>query len=88
MSRFIVMTATAQMPASVRSPYQRVAVVEVDEAILGPDELPKMISPRARGVIRVVETWERCFVGSSDRCAFRRALVEACAMVERLEGKS
>ena len=81
MSRYIVMTSTAQMPSSVRSPYRRVAVVETD---LPEGAEPKMISERARGVIRIVETWERQFVGATEKCAYQRALSEAEALVEKL----
>ena len=59
MDRFIVMTASARMPSSYRGAYRRVAVVETS----GVTE-PKMISERARGCVRVVETWERCSVGT------------------------
>lgn len=83
MSRFIIMTSTAKMPSSVRSPYRNVAVVETD---LPEGEEPKMISTRARGVIRIVEMWERCNVGTSDRSAYAVALKSAHMLVEALEG--
>lgn len=81
MTRYIVMTATAQMPSSVRSAYRRVAVVETD---LPEGEEPKMISDRARGVVRIVETWERCNVGRNVRSAYARACEAAEAMAEEL----
>lgn len=81
MSRYIVMTATAKMPASVKSPYRRVAVIETD---LPEGEEPKKIDARDKHVLRIVETWERQFVGATERCAYQRALAEAEAMVERL----
>jgi hypothetical protein len=43
-----------------------------------------MISPRARGVVRIVQTWERLHVGITERGAYQRALVEARALAERL----
>ena len=43
MTRFVVMTATAKMPSSVRSPYRRVAVIETD---LPEGEEPKRIDIR------------------------------------------
>lgn len=85
MSRYIVMTASAQMPSSVRSAYRRVAVVETN---LPEGEEPKMISTHARGVVRIVETWERCNVGRNVRSAYARAYAEAEALVEKLEAQS
>jgi len=76
---YIVKTAAAKMPAKVKAPYRRVAVLEVT-----PGAAPKMISARARGVVRVVQTWERQHVGLTDRCAYQRALAEAHALAARL----
>jgi len=72
-SYFIVQHAAAQMPQSCWGIYRRVAVLEVEDGV----ERVAMISERARGVVRVVTTWERCNVGTSSRCAFARALTEA-----------
>ena len=70
MSRFIVQSAAACMPASCKyGPYRRVAVLEVEDGV----SHVRMISARARGVKRVVRVWERLYVGSSDRCAFAKA---------------
>ena len=55
-ARYIVMTASARMPGSCWGRYGRVAVVELEPGFSG---RPKMISERARGVRRVVQTWER-----------------------------
>jgi len=76
---FIVQTASAKMPAKVKAQYRRVAVLEVV-----PGAQPKMISRRARGVVRIVQTWERQHVGLTDRCAYQRALAEANALAARL----
>jgi hypothetical protein len=81
MARCIVMTAAARMPSSCWGRYGRIAVVEVEDDF---DGRPAMISDRARGVVRVVETWERRRVGKTDRCAFRRALAEAEALCASL----
>lgn len=78
---YIVMTASAKMPASVRGRYARVAVVELDPDHEG---MPAMISERARGVRRIVETWERCHVGRTARCAYQRALAEAETLAAEL----
>lgn len=80
MSHFIVQTASAKMPASVKAPYKRVAVLEVADGV----ERASMISERARDVIRVVDTWERLFFGETDRCAYRVALASAEELAARL----
>jgi hypothetical protein len=79
-TRFVVMTATARMPSTVKARYRRVAVVEIE-----PGATPRMISTHARGVVAIVETWERLSVGRTDRCAFARAMREASALCARLD---
>ena len=81
MSQFIIQSAAATMPISCKGgPYRRVAVLEVEDGV----ERVKMISGRARGVVRVVRTWERRFVGLTDKSAFFRAKAEAEALVAEL----
>jgi len=80
---FIVATASAHMPNSCWGTYRRVAVLEIDPSAT-PAGGPKMISERARGVVRIVETWEALNVGKTERCAYRVALAEAEAMAEHL----
>ena len=82
MSRYIVRHACAKMPSSCRGTYRRVAVLEVEDDC--DDSKPLMISARARGVVRVVETWEGLNVGKTHRCAFSRALAEANELARRL----
>lgn len=79
--RYLVMTASACMPNSCWGRYGRVAVVELEA---GFEDVPKMISTHARGVKRIVATWERQHVGSTDRCAFEQAIACAAAMVDEL----
>ena len=79
-TKFIVKTAAASMPNSCWGKYGRVAVLEV--VADGPP--PKIISARARGVVRVVRTWERLFWGSSSRCAFERARRAAQELADEL----
>lgn len=82
--RYIIMTATAQMPrAKTFGVYKRVAVVELEPGFEG---TPKMISERARGIARIVESWERCNVGKTARSAYGRAMAEAEALIEKLQG--
>ena len=72
--KHIVMTASAQMPASCWGTYRKVAVVSLEDGFTG---VPKMISARARGVDRIIRIWEGRNVGSTDRCAYRVARAEA-----------
>lgn len=76
---FVVLDKAAKMPNSCWGKYRRVAVLEVRAG-----SIPAMISRRARGVVRVVATWERCNVGKTDRCAFDRALSEAHDLARQL----
>lgn len=77
---FIVKTAAAAMPNSCWGTYRRVAVLEVEAGVTD----VAMISQRARGVVRVVATWEKCNVGHTSRCAYRLALAEAQQMAADL----
>ena len=78
-TEFVVMTASECMPSSCWGKYGKVAVVEIEE-----DADPKMISERARGVVRIVETWRRLNVGTTERCAFQKALAEANELCDKL----
>ena len=80
-TRYIVMDAAAAMPGSCKGRYRRVAVIEIEAGFAGE---PKMISERARGVARIVATWERLSDGRTERCAFSRALAEAETMAATL----
>ena len=95
---FIIMTAsTKSSRVGWSKAYRRVAVVEIDDtyfavqrmraALLsgrkGPTQ-PSKIDPRARGLIRIVETWEHLNVGLTAASAYRRALVAAEALCARL----
>ena len=79
----VVLTAAAQMPGSCWGVYRRVAVAEVEIDAEGEPVSPKMISKRARGLVRLVEVWEALNVGKvhrrggEGRCAYTRALAEA-----------
>ncbi len=80
----IIMTRRAKMPMSCMGggDYYRIAVVEIDRSQLRDGDVePRMISQRARGVVRIVETWERMYRGSTERCAFAQAMLEAEALV-------
>jgi len=83
-TRFAVLDKSAHMPSSCWGRYRRVGVVEVDPSIIPDDVLPPMLSTRAKGVIRIVETWERLNHGKTERCAYRVALAEAEALAADL----
>jgi len=83
-SSYIVQTAAAPMPNSCWGVYRRVAVLEVEPGV----DHVAMISDRARGVRRVVRTWEARNVGTTPRCAYERALAEAESLAEHLTARS
>ena len=74
MEKYIVMTASTTPVSTCWGIYRRVAVVKLEDGFRG---TPKMISIRARGVDEIIETWENRNVGSTPRCAYRRALAAA-----------
>ena len=77
---YLVWASTAKMPSKCWGSYLRVALLEV---LPGTTHV-RMISPRAEGVLRVVETWERCRTGTTDRCASARARAAAEDLAARL----
>ena len=82
-TEYIIMTATAKMPASNRyGRYGKVALVEVEKG-----KTPKMISERARGMVRIVELRDRLFWGSTPKCAFQKALAELTARAAQLNAE-
>lgn len=83
---YMVLTRAAHMPNSCWGTYVRVGLVEVDPAkIPAGRKEPTMLSVRSRGVVRVVQAWERLFSGTSNRCAASRAEGKALALKARLE---
>lgn len=87
---YIVASSAACMPGSCWGVYRRVAVLEVERGEDGEPVSPRMISERARGVVRLVETWEALNVGKvhrrggKGRCAYSRAMVEAEELAAKL----
>jgi hypothetical protein len=81
MGKYIVISSSAKMPSSCRGRYRRVGVVELEPGV---EEPPTMLSSRSRQVKRVVETWERLNVGTTERCAYQRAMREAGALATKL----
>lgn len=83
-TEFVVQTASAAMPGSCWGQYARVGVLEVEKGTK-----PAMISKRAKGVVRIVETWEKLNVGKAGmagggRCAYSKALAEAEELAAQL----
>ena len=61
------------MPSSVRARYMKVAVCEVEAGVL-----PKMISERAKGMVRIVTLADRLHAGSGGpRTAYSIAMADA-----------
>lgn len=83
MSKLIIKSSCAKMPASCWGKYKRIGVLEVE------DDTKKvaMISKRAKGVIRVVRTWENLNVGKGVRDAYSRALSEANDLIDDMHQK-
>lgn len=89
MNTYMVLTATENMPSSCWGRYGRVAVVEVDESKLRDgDTCPRMISERAKGVVRIVAQWRRLNIGTTARCAYHSARSEADALIRELSAVS
>ena len=84
MSHYIVKTSSAKMPSSCWGIYRRVAVLEIED---GRTDV-STISCHAKGVIRVVEAWEKCHVGKTDRDAYSYALRRAEALAAQLNRKA
>ena len=83
-TRYIVMTAAAKVSgAAKKGNYKRIAVVQAEG-----DTVPAMISERAKGLVRIVQTWERLSVGKTARCAYAVALVEANALAASMTADS
>lgn len=79
--KFIVQSASAKMPSSCKGKYRRIGILLVDDLHTNG---VKMISSRAKGVIKVIATWEKLNCGTTSRCAFSRAMDEAESMCDDL----
>jgi len=77
-THYIVRVSSDRVPCKGR--YERIAVLEVTADL---DSVP-MISERARGVVRIVRTWERQHVGKTSRSAASRAYSAALDLVDDL----
>jgi hypothetical protein len=71
------MTSSAKMPNSVRSPYRNVAVVQLNQEYTAKGTIPKMISTRARGVLRVLPMGRFPANGKTMKSGYQQALAAA-----------
>lgn len=86
--RYKVLTARALMPASCWGKYGRVAIVECSYNIATKEfNTPKQIHPNHSSVVKIIHTWERLFIGTSDRCAFINAILHAEKIADELNSK-
>lgn len=86
MSKYIVMESTAQVKGKMAQfgHYRRIAVVEIEG-----DDLPKMISERARGVVRIVREWSPMHRGKTERSEYygaRKAAERLAAFLNNPDG--
>ena len=77
---FIVMTASAKMPSSVKSQYRKVAIVEIYEGA----PMPHAIDIRSKSIKRIVRIWDKLHVGKTASSAYHKALAEAEALRNEL----
>ena len=82
MAMHVVMTSSAQMPSSVRSPYVWVAVVQLSQEYTAQNKRPKMISLRARGVLALNVLGKYPANGKTMRSGYQQALAEAQRMAD------
>ncbi len=80
---YIIKVSCAKMPSSVKAPYKKIALIEVEHGV----QSVKMISARARGVKRIIAVWDRRFSGKTANCAASRAIARACEMKAEYEQK-
>jgi hypothetical protein len=86
---FLYMEASPQLRGRARQygrNYRKMALVEVEPGY-GPDRIPKMITARARGVVRVVDC-ATLHVGTTDRSAgrvWRSRMLALCAELNAAE---
>lgn len=68
----VVMTSSANMPATCWGRYANVAVVKIDS-----NNPPKQINPKHKKVLDIRYYEGKLFVGKTNKCAFARALSRA-----------
>lgn len=92
MKHYILLDRSAKMPASCRGHYRRIAIVEVDPVFLvtarlaGKPEPDLRIDSRDKRIKKIVQVWDKLHFGKTERCEYRKALAEARAMLDELNG--
>jgi hypothetical protein len=76
------MTSTAQMPASVKSRYRKIALVQITDEAHAAGWRPARIDARDKGILSL-QNLGPYHVGTTERGAYQRALAEAEQLVER-----
>jgi len=82
---YLIKTSSAQMPQSCWGHYRRIGLLEIEDGYALGDV--HEISTRPRAVKRVIQTWEKLNLGSTERCAYRRALEEAMNVLRDMTGE-
>lgn len=83
---YIVMVSRACMPNCCfdKQNYYRVAIVQTVNG-----KVPKQINPKHTSTVYdIVDTWERLYRGTSDSCAYAKAIKEATAQALELNQKA
>lgn len=82
--RLVIKSSAAKMPNSCWGTYRRIGLLRLEPG-LPEDFVPTMISNRSRGVVEVVETWECLNVGTTERCAYAVAMMQAEGLRDEME---
>ncbi|MCX6783356.1 MAG: hypothetical protein NTZ20_05240 [Candidatus Levybacteria bacterium] len=77
---YSIMTSSAKVSGKARlGTYRNIAVIEWDGLTY-----PKMISKRARGMLRIIHHFGSQSVGITERCQYKKTLLDAGRMIESL----
>lgn len=79
-THFVVHVSSARMPSNCWGKYRHVAVLEISTHV----ESVSMISERAKGCKKIVAYWGNLNVGTTERCAYRKALKKAHKLCDKL----
>ncbi len=77
MAMHVVMTSSARMPQRCKAPYVNVAVVQLNQEYTANNWRPKMISERARGVLRIIHLGYYSAKGKTMKSGYQQALKRA-----------
>lgn len=77
---YSIMTSSAKVSGKARlGTYRNVAIIEWDGITY-----PKMISKRARGMVNIIRHFGSQSVGVTERCQYKKTLLEARYIIESL----